>query len=385
MDFKVSYLDPGLTSQYLYDGEVGASGTTGRGNRRYKTQLRDFLSTCRTKRKLTPEYPADPAAYNSYAAAGVYPPAATSYTDPAAAALYQQNLPNFQNLYPPIENRFLATDSLYYRQLGGYYPDYMHHGSYNGFVDVGRTCLPTYETSQLTKPGEYGCQLDATKYATDRSYLPKTAYYDGYAGGALLNASLTGSPIGGSTLSGLGSAASASLQQGFSGTPERDARQTPDKKHDGGLSPDMKSSTAAAAAAAATAYSTANDTRQTVLMWGSAHAPRPNATHVICSPSGTSAPAHYTHSSATYAPQSPSYGERPPPPPPPPAAAPAPAADPIKSMTDMSAACKWAPKGGGSPGPGGQAAKPPAYSAGYGDQPAPEVWAPYSLGYNTAQ
>ncbi|XP_043201466.1 aryl hydrocarbon receptor-like [Amphibalanus amphitrite] len=380
MDFKVSYLDPGLTSQYLYDGEVGASGTAGRGNRRYKTQLRDFLSTCRTKRKLTPEYPADPAAYNSYAAAaGVYPAAATSYTDPAAAALYQQNLPNFQNLYPPIENRFLATDSLYYRQLGGYYPDYMHHGSYNGFVDVGRTCLPTYETSQLAKPGEYGCQLDATKYATDRSYLPKTAYYDGYPGGALLNASLASSPIGGTSLSGLGSAASASLQQGFGSTPERDPRHTPDgKKHDGDVSPDMK-----AASAAGAAYSTANDTRQTVLMWGSAHAPRPNATHVICSPSGTSAPAHYTHSSAAYGPQSPPYGERPPPPPP---SAPG-AADPIKSMTDMSAACKWAPKGGGSPGPGQPtASKPPAYPSGYGEPAAPEVWAPYSsLSYNPAQ
>ena len=51
----------------------------------------------------------------------------------------------------------------------------------------------------------------------------------------------------------------------------------------------------------------------------------------------------------------------------------------------MSGACKWAAKGGGSPGPGGQASKPPAYSATYGEPAATEVWAPYSIGYTPAQ
>ena len=71
MDFKVSYLDAGLTSSYFTDSEQlvglspGGSGAGGspassasttptqRVSRRYKTQLRDFLSTCRTKRKLS--------------------------------------------------------------------------------------------------------------------------------------------------------------------------------------------------------------------------------------------------------------------------------------------------------------------------------------------
>lgn len=75
MDFKVSYLDAGLTNSYFSDSDsLGASSCMGsaqltsqqpqsqsqqqsspqpqaqRVNRRYKTQLRDFLSTCRSKR-----------------------------------------------------------------------------------------------------------------------------------------------------------------------------------------------------------------------------------------------------------------------------------------------------------------------------------------------
>lgn len=69
MDFKVSYLDAGLNSNYFTDSDQlvglspGGSGgspassssttPTQRVSRRYKTQLRDFLSTCRTKRKLS--------------------------------------------------------------------------------------------------------------------------------------------------------------------------------------------------------------------------------------------------------------------------------------------------------------------------------------------
>lgn len=75
MDFKVSYLDAGLTNSYFSDSEqlsgslttsATATSTTGAGTtgssgqtqpsqprRRYKTHLRDFLSTCRTKRKLS--------------------------------------------------------------------------------------------------------------------------------------------------------------------------------------------------------------------------------------------------------------------------------------------------------------------------------------------
>lgn len=62
MDFKVSYLDAGLTNSYFSDSDsltgsamsstptLPAQPAPQRVNRRYKTQLRDFLSTCRSKR-----------------------------------------------------------------------------------------------------------------------------------------------------------------------------------------------------------------------------------------------------------------------------------------------------------------------------------------------
>ena len=65
MDFKVTYLDAGLTSNYLNDDNTSspssatANGTNGSSSlssssggtkisKRYKTHLRDFLSSCRT-------------------------------------------------------------------------------------------------------------------------------------------------------------------------------------------------------------------------------------------------------------------------------------------------------------------------------------------------
>lgn len=61
---QVSYLDTGLASTYFSESDqlvippIGSPGTLPapvtpqRTTRRYKTQLRDFLSTCRSKRKL---------------------------------------------------------------------------------------------------------------------------------------------------------------------------------------------------------------------------------------------------------------------------------------------------------------------------------------------
>lgn len=61
---QVSYLDTGLASTYFSEADqlvIPPSGsptslpppvTPQRTTRRYKTQLRDFLSTCRSKRKL---------------------------------------------------------------------------------------------------------------------------------------------------------------------------------------------------------------------------------------------------------------------------------------------------------------------------------------------
>lgn len=194
MDFKVSYLDAGLTNSYFTEADqlVGSGSPSGgsaagtspgpqRVNRRYKTQLRDFLSTCRTKRKLAPApapappplgVPTDYMCPDSSSVAAVaaaysnlntmYPTPYATPTVPAAAdngLAYMGHSANFQHsLYPPatIDNRFLATDNLFhqYRPLGGYYPEY-HTATAspyvsNGFLEMsprGTTCtLPTYDT-----------------------------------------------------------------------------------------------------------------------------------------------------------------------------------------------------------------------------------------------
>ncbi|XP_023314736.1 DNA N6-methyl adenine demethylase isoform X2 [Trichogramma pretiosum] len=224
MDFKVSYLDAGLTNSYFSDSDnLSASGTnistsqissqpaqqaspqqqqqqspqppTQRVNRRYKTQLRDFLSTCRSKRnsknaqnatnqqtaQLSPLSPvgtptapglgvapvdylapdggaaaaAVVAAYGGLnsvypAAAASYAPAAASVADPALASyLGPAATYHHQGLY---DNRYLgAAENIFqYRPLGSFYPDYhatAGASAYNGFVDVGGL-PPTYESHQ---------------------------------------------------------------------------------------------------------------------------------------------------------------------------------------------------------------------------------------------
>ncbi|KAF2357956.1 PAS fold-3 [Trinorchestia longiramus] len=163
MDFKVSYLDPGLTQSYLCDSELPQLMS-----RRYKTHLRDFLSTCRSKRSYNNI--ADPT-YNNYS--NVYSP--TTYTpDNTAASLYvnPQNLSNLPSLYP---TSYIPTDNLFhYRQLGSYYPDYMTTHSYvsNGYMDAAtRPCLG-YDATGLSKSTtadqKFYCpsQLDPSKYAS---------------------------------------------------------------------------------------------------------------------------------------------------------------------------------------------------------------------------
>ena len=140
MDFKVTYLDAGLTSAYFNnEGEtpnsngsstnsVAGSGT-GTGTttatkvpKRYKAHLRDFLSSCRTKRSKNHHnssvsasdiYAAvDPAAA---AAASALPYATVYSTPPSAASTYptdnplymQQNITSspYQTIYP-VDNRY---------------------------------------------------------------------------------------------------------------------------------------------------------------------------------------------------------------------------------------------------------------------------------------
>lgn len=212
MDFKVSYLDAGLPNSYFSESDqllattqnVGTSSTTqhttlpttpsNRVNRRYKTQLRDFLSTCRTKRKLShnsnnngqitpPTNPNSVAAVAAAAAAVVTPMATTvDYITPdgcsAAYNMYTSPYPtpapdhslsymshsNFQHsLYPTasaLDNRYLTTtENLFhqYRPLSTYYPDYHHSPATspyvgNGFLEMSSrtSAVPTYDPAGAT-------------------------------------------------------------------------------------------------------------------------------------------------------------------------------------------------------------------------------------------
>lgn len=194
MDFKVSYLDAGLSNSYFADSDqlIGSSPNGGtltptpqRVNRRYKTQLRDFLSTCRTKRKIqsqatqsvtttspatTVEYiPAPETVYSN-----LNPVYSTGYSDTSYMGHAVSS--NFQHSLYPVDNRFLSTGDLFHQYATrSYYPDYST--PYNGF-------LPTYETPVLTKDP---CQtLDQTKYTAvvdTRGYVvssPKCLDSTGY-------------------------------------------------------------------------------------------------------------------------------------------------------------------------------------------------------------
>jgi len=181
MDFKVSYLDAGLTNSYFADQDSSPnmpsapstpSSTTPK-TRRYKTQLRDFLSSCRTKKKQTnnsvaqlavatvpaaTDYPSATsyhlAAHHSsdsalqiHQAAAAAAAAAVSYTtNPTYNCNVYNNYshhhpsdytqPNFYH-HTNFENRYLDNALFQYRALGTYYPEYSNcTPTYNGFLDV---------------------------------------------------------------------------------------------------------------------------------------------------------------------------------------------------------------------------------------------------------
>lgn len=220
MDFKVSYLDAGLPNNYFSESDQllsstpsvsqhSISTTPSRVNRRYKTQLRDFLSTCRTKRKLshgsssgqvsfflsTPIkfFHVGIALYKILSDPQITPPsnatvttavvspmptvdyiatdgctAYNMYTTPYPTATPDHSLSymshsNFQHgLYPTptaLDNRYLAsTENLFhqYRPLSSYYPDYHHSPATtpyvgNGFLEMSsRTTVPTYDPAATT-------------------------------------------------------------------------------------------------------------------------------------------------------------------------------------------------------------------------------------------
>ncbi|XP_044262392.1 aryl hydrocarbon receptor isoform X2 [Tribolium madens] len=153
MDFKVSYLDAGLPNSYFSESDLLSTTTTAqhnltpsRVNRRYKTQLRDFLSTCRTKRKLSNSGQVTPPTNTTVTApmptvdyiAPDYNMYSTTYPTPTPD--HSLSYMPHSNFYPttPLDNRYLTTtENLFhqYRPLGTYYPEYHSTPSspYNGF------------------------------------------------------------------------------------------------------------------------------------------------------------------------------------------------------------------------------------------------------------
>lgn len=249
MDFKVSYLDPGLTQSYLCDSELPQFYAS-RMSRKYKTQLRDFLTTCRTKRTYTNLSDTPYNNYNNMYASSAYA------TD---NGLYmQQNLGNLQSLYPAS---YLPPDNLFhYRQLGTYYPEYMTH-SYvsNGYVDPARSCL-SYDTTGLTKTAtdqKLYCttQLDTSKY----QYKPTDAYSAVYGTNTVLPSlehkysDLRAAEVRRDDPSALASLGALAATPSIASSPAVTSGTTTVTHKD-----DTKESEH---------YS--NNTRQTVLMWGS--------------------------------------------------------------------------------------------------------------------
>lgn len=224
MDFKVSYLDAGLPNSYFTESEQlltntppvtphNIPATPTRVNRRYKTQLRDFLSTCRSKRKLsqpantnqitppanttisapvmnpmpTVDYiTTDPSAYNMYATP--YPPTATDHS----LSSYMSHS-NFQHgLYtapPALDNRYLTTtDNIFhqYRPLGTYYPEYHQTTPYvgNGFLEMpsrAASCtMPTYDPNTPAPGYQISSRIVEDKLYPCQQIDPSTAKYPTY-------------------------------------------------------------------------------------------------------------------------------------------------------------------------------------------------------------
>jgi len=219
MDFKVTYLDAGLTSTYFSDNDVPSSNGTTPNNsntpnssatkvpKRYKAHLRDFLSSCRTKRSkhtnnsaasslaaanvVNDIYAAaaggDPTAAATASAipyASVYGSAptsagATSYSPTESPLYMQQNAITspYQTIYP-VDNRYFSTEYLAsYRSLTTYYPEYAasaHAAQYiagNGYFDSTRplASLSGYDPSQFNRYFEDNKNSPECKYKTDFS------------------------------------------------------------------------------------------------------------------------------------------------------------------------------------------------------------------------
>jgi len=176
MDFKVSYLDAGLATSY-FEGDAPSPSSAGPklNPRRYKTQLRDFLSSCRTKRKPTPnDIYADTASYAAFTSpTAPYMGGAIPSYPSAADTLYMQQAPTYQSLYPGVDNRYLAATDYFaaagYRSLGTYYPEYAAHAALgNSYLDVsGGSRIPGLTYDQKLAEADKLYSSSAAAYMSD--------------------------------------------------------------------------------------------------------------------------------------------------------------------------------------------------------------------------
>ncbi|XP_052864708.1 uncharacterized protein LOC128271290 [Anopheles cruzii] len=206
MDFKVSYLDAGISSTYFEPDQLiissnnassPGSPTTSqqRANRRYKTQLRDFLSTCRHKRKLPSQCteqqvqpsvsvvdyipggaPGTAAAAAVVAAAAysnsinsVYSPA-THFAGGGPDNVYMAGPVHSPNFYPMPDNLFHQ-----YRLQGvsGYYPEYHTNTSASTFVPTNG--LIPYDSYGITKEDTMRWHEGTKSYGTGSESIVSVA------------------------------------------------------------------------------------------------------------------------------------------------------------------------------------------------------------------
>ncbi|XP_015609713.1 aryl hydrocarbon receptor protein 1 isoform X3 [Cephus cinctus] len=347
MDFKVSYLDAGLTNSYFSDSEsltgstmtptLPAQPTPQRVNRRYKTQLRDFLSTCRSKRtKLTSQSSVSPPATptvasvdyltaDTSAAAAVaaaysnlntmyptpYAPTAVAATTDPSLTTYIGHTGNYhQTLYPAtaLDNRYLtATENLFqYRPLGSYYPEYHTTTAYNGFIDVS---LPTYDTHQLSSKAEE--KLYCQQLAESPKYSYVETRHPGSVGSPYAASPVATAPIHPTDINVVRAGSRHSLEGASS---SNSAGSSPVTAANGVLTPKMED-------VKPEVYGN-EAPRQTVLMWGappSRSPPRNNGSYSPPTPHSTHS-SHSTHGQVSAG------------------------SDPLKSLAEMNSLngdCKW--------------------------------------------
>ena len=245
MDFKVTYLDGGLGAMTDRSGFLSDSDFILRcqRTRRYKSQIRDVVTNCRSsgKRKLASVGDSHPysafedgsnvsavnaathaaavSATASYQNTPMYPygdnmNGLSSYAAAAAAAAMPQNI--FSAAIDHNSRPFLAPENfLHYSRhaLGPYYPDYHPAAQYpsNGFLDhmsTSRTahCFPgayAPDAGAIVKENSvsdklYGCQMaNESKFSmneavvnTNGRTLTKTSCCDSYMTSATTPCSL---------------------------------------------------------------------------------------------------------------------------------------------------------------------------------------------------